>query len=69
MTTKLKLPKKVVDSDWRDDIDYQPYENEKNYISPSEVTKETISKIKKSPIKLSIEGLWKWEEDPEKIAA
>lgn len=69
MTTKLKLPKKVVDSDWRDDIDYQPYKDEKTYISPSEVTKETISKIKKSPIKLSIEGLWKWEEDPKKIAA
>jgi len=68
MTEPIKLPTDVVDSDWRDDIDYQPYEDEKTYISPSEVTKETISKIKNSPIKLSIDGLWKWKEDKKKVA-
>ena len=43
---KLELPKKVVDSDWKDDIDYQPYEQEMEYIAPSEVSKESIDKIK-----------------------
>ena len=69
MTSKLKIPTEVIDSDWRDDIDYQPFENEKTYISPSEVSHETISRIKKSPIKLSIEGLWKWEKEGKQAAA
>lgn len=51
MTTAetIKLPNKVIDSDWKDDIDYEPYEDEKTYISPSEVPKETIKRIKNSP--------------------
>ena len=43
---KLALPKKVVNSDWKDDVDYQPYEKEMEYIAPSKVTKESIDKIK-----------------------
>lgn len=70
MTTQtIKLPTKVVDSDWKDDIDYEPYEDEKTYISPSDVTKETIDKIKQSSIKLSIDGLWNWKGDKDKKVA
>ena len=70
MTTEtIKLPTKVIDSDWKDDIDYEPYTDEGTYISPSDVTKETISKIKKSSIKLSIEGLWNWKGEKNKKAA
>ncbi|MBR2741395.1 hypothetical protein IKD98_01390 [Candidatus Saccharibacteria bacterium] len=43
---KLALPKKVINSDWKDDIDYQPYEKEMEYIAPSKVSKESINKIK-----------------------
>lgn len=70
MTTEtIKLPTKVIDSDWKDDIDYEPYENEKTYISPEEVPKETINKIKQSSIKLSINGLWSWKGGENKRAA
>ena len=71
MTTQtIKLPTKVIDSDWKDDIDYEPYEDEKTYISPSDVKKETIDRIKRSPIKLSIDGIWKWKgEENKKVAA
>jgi len=43
---KLELPKKVIKSEWKDDIDYQPYEHEMEYIAPSKVSKESIEKIK-----------------------
>lgn len=71
MTTQtIKLPTKVIDSDWKDDIDYEPFEDEKSYISPSDVKKETINRIKQSSIKLSIRGLWDWKgEEDKKIAA
>ena len=71
MTTQtIKLPTKVIDSDWRDDIDYEPFADEKTYISPSDVKKETIDKIKRSSIKLSINGLWNWKgEEDKKVAA
>ena len=66
----IKLPNKVIDSDWKDDIDYEPYTDEKTYISPNDVTKETIAKIKKSSIKLSVGGLWDWKgEKNKKVAA
>ena len=65
MTTQtIKLPTKVIDSDWKDDID-----DEGTYISPSDVTKETIAKIKKSSIKLSIDGLWNWKGGKDKEVA
>ena len=56
MAEKLKIPNKVVDSDWEDDIDvdYAIYgDNEKNeatYVSPAEVSKESIKKIKAQKI-------------------
>ncbi len=68
-TEDIKLPKKVVDSDWKDDIDYEPYEDEKTYISPDKIKKETIMRIKKSPIKLSIRNLVDWNKINEKITA
>ena len=69
MTTEtIKLPTKVIDSDWKDDIDYEPYENEKTYISPNEVSKKTINRIKQSSIKLSINGLWSWKGGEDKRA-
>ena len=49
MTETLKIPKEAVNSNWRDDIDegYVTYDNEKEYISPTEVSKESINMIKK----------------------
>lgn len=68
-TQTIKLPNKVVDSDWKDDIDYQSYEDEKTYISPQDIKKETIAKIKRSPIKLSIRNLVDWDKLTEKVTA
>ena len=30
MTQTIDLPTKVIDSDWKDDIDYEPYEEKKH---------------------------------------
>ena len=65
--TTLKIPTKVVDSDWKDDIDYEPFEEEKTYISPNEIDPKTIARIKKSPIKLTIKNMVNWEELTKKI--
>lgn len=49
MTETIKLPKAVVNSDWKDDIDYEPYgtnKQEMEYISPAEISKESIARIK-----------------------
>lgn len=49
MTEKLSLPKQVIDSDWKDDIDYEPFgtnKQEMEYISPTEVSKESLRRIK-----------------------
>ena len=69
MTQTIKLPTKVIDSDWKDDIDYEPYEDEGVYISPSKVKKEAIAKIKQSSVKLSIDGLLNWDKINKKLAA
>lgn len=61
-TQTLTIPKEAIDSDWRDDIDYEPYEEERTYISPNEIKKETLAKIKRSPIKLSIRNLVNWDK-------
>ena len=58
----ITLPTKVVDSDWKDDIDYEAYEDEKTYISPDKVKKEAIAKIKKSPVKLAISSMVNWDK-------
>ena len=54
MTEKLKIPNQVVESDWKDDVDYQTYgtdQEEMEYISPTEVSKESINKIKARNLK------------------
>ena len=61
-TQTIKLPNKVIDSDWKDDIDYEPYEDEKAYIAPDEIKKETIARIKRSPIKLAIKNMVDWNK-------
>ena len=61
-TQTIKLPTKVIDSEWKDDIDYEPYEDEKTYVSPDSIKRETIAKIKRSPIKLSISNLIDWKK-------
>lgn len=71
MTTAetIALPSQVIDSDWKDDIDYEPFEDEGTYISPESINKETIEKIKKSPIKLAIREMVDWKEILEKATA
>ncbi len=51
MTEKLKLPKQVIDADWKDDagLDYETYgtkKQEMEYVSPSEISEESIKRIK-----------------------
>lgn len=62
MTQALKIPTKVVNSDWKDNIDYEAYTDEKTYVSPESIKKETINKIKKSPVKLAINQLLDWDK-------
>lgn len=69
MDATIKLPKKVIDSEWKDDIDYEPYQDEGTYISPSEVKKTTIARIKKSPIKLAIRNMVDWDKVQENLSA
>ena len=69
MDTTINLPNKVIDSEWKDDIDYEPYQEEGTYISPSEVKKTTIARIKKSPIKLAIRNMVDWDKVQEKLSA
>ncbi len=61
-TQPLTIPNETIDSDWKDDIDYEPYVDEKTYISPEEIKKETLAKIKHSPIKLSIRNMVNWKK-------
>ncbi len=50
MAEALKIPNQVVDADWRNDVgDYETYgteAEEMEYVSPDEVNKESIEKIK-----------------------
>ncbi len=66
-TQTIKLPNKVIDSEWQDDIDYEPYEDEKTYVSPDSIKKETITRIKHSPIKLSIRNMIDWKKVDEEL--
>ena len=50
MTTEtIKLPTEVIDSDWKDDIDYEPYKNEDKYkyIQPQKVESATAEQAKR----------------------
>lgn len=69
MEDTINLPNKVINSDWKDDIDYEPYKDEKTYISPSKVKKATIDKIKKSPIKLAIRNMVDWKKINNRVSA
>ena len=57
MTEALKIPREVVDADWKDDVpglDYEPYgsnKEEMEYVSPESVSKESIEKIKSIDLK------------------
>ena len=50
MAEALKIPNQVIDADWRNDVgDYETYgteTEEMEYVSPDEVDKESIEKIK-----------------------
>ena len=48
---KLTIPNKVIKADWKDDIDvdYATYGNnkqEREYVSPDKISKESIRRIK-----------------------
>ncbi len=66
MTEKLKLPPNVVNSSWRDDIDYAPYEDEMNYIPPENVENATAEQAKRRNIKIGRVALF---GENEKLAA
>lgn len=68
-TATINLPNQVINSDWKDDIDYEAYQNEKTYISPKTVKKETITRIKNSPIKLAISSMVDWNKIINKTTA
>lgn len=62
-TQTLNIPNKVIDSEWKDDIDvdYAIYGNDEGqegeYISPKTVSKESIDQIKNFQVKLAWNGL------------
>ena len=68
-TQTINLPNKVIDSDWKDDIDYEAYEDEKTYVSPNKVNRATINRIKNSPIKLAIKDMVDWRKIIDQVAA
>lgn len=59
---------KVEDSDWKDDIDtyFAIYggdeKQEGEYISPEDVSKESLNKIKSSQVRLAFSGLKKFRQ-------
>lgn len=67
---KLKLPKDVVDAEWKDDIDennnyidYIAYKNEKEYVSPEEINEQAIEKIKSVKRGATILSIFKKDEE------
>ena len=61
MAETLKLPKQVINSNWKDDIDidyatsedikdnvidFEPYPEEADYVSKKKVSKESLARIK-----------------------
>ena len=59
---ELKLPSEAIDSDWKDDIDYEPYVDEETYIRPEEVEKTTAEAAKRRNIKIGRIALFKKDE-------
>ena len=68
-TETINLPTKVIDSDWKDDVDYEPYNDEKTYISPDSIKKETLTRIKNSSVRLAIEDMVNLKKILGKVAA
>ena len=62
MTETIKLPTKVIDSDWKDDIDYEPYNNETEYIQPQRVENATAEQAKRRSIKIGRVALFGKDE-------
>ena len=68
---KLQLPDEVVDAGW-ENIDFETYgtnKQEMEYVSPKEVSKESIEKIKKIKQRGSMINLVFSRENKNKIAA
>lgn len=59
---KLSLPSQVVNSDWRDDIDFEPYKDEADYIQPDKVEGKTAAQAKKRNIKIGHVALFTKDE-------
>lgn len=59
---ELKLPSEAIDSNWKDDIDYEPYVDEESYIRPEEVEKTTAEAAKRRNIKIGHIALFKKDE-------
>lgn len=54
MTEALKLPTKVIDSEWRDDIGFESYDNEAEYkyVPPATVEKITAKQAKSRDVRI-----------------
>ncbi|MDO5452009.1 MAG: hypothetical protein Q4F56_02885 [Candidatus Saccharibacteria bacterium] len=55
----IPIDGKVINSDWRDDVDYETYgtdEQEMEYISPAKVSKTSIEKIKNIDLRPRLRG-------------
>lgn len=62
MTETIKLPTKVINADWKDDVDYQPYANEAEYIQPQKVETATAEQAKRRNIKIGRVALFSKNE-------
>ena len=69
MKETLQLPKNVIKSDWKDDIDWEPFAGEENYISPAEVKDTTAEQAKALKEKLAISSLIRFRREMRKEAA
>ena len=58
----IKSSNESIESEWNDDIDFEPYQNEKTYIPPESIDEETITRIKQSPIKIAINNMVDWDK-------
>lgn len=55
----IPIDGKVINSDWRDDVDYETYgtdEQEMEYISPAKVSKTSIERIKSIDLRPRLRG-------------
>ena len=57
----IKSSNESIESEWNDDIDFEPYQNEKTYIPPESIDKETIAKIKQSSVGVAINNMVDWD--------